>query len=194
MGMIAAAVMVVGKVPYVISVVRGITRPSRTSWWTWTLLGTLSFAAYSFSGETATLWVHGFIVLGPLLVALLSIQHGAGGSSFLDRVVWFGCAVAVTVWAVTGSAAVTNYVNLVVDALATVLTVRKTLQFPRTEDLTGWMFSLCGYFLNLFAIREWSFFAASYPVYLLLMAASIVSAILIGKMRQKKNGSEAVVS
>ena len=185
MGLIAMAVLVVGKVPYISSIMKGHTQPSRTSWWTWTLLGGLSFATYLFSGETGTLWVIGALVVGPLIIAILSIRYGVGGLSKLDRVIWLGCSGAILLWATTGSAHLAHFFNLGVDSLATVPTVRKSWRKPDSENLTAWVFSLCGYVLNLFAIEDWTLFGAAYPVYLLLMAVAIVGAILWGKRRKR---------
>ncbi len=194
-GIIAFIIMMIGKVPYILSIVRGITKPSRVSWWTWTLLGVISFVTYIFSGATGTLWIQAFLIIGPLIIAILSLRYGVGGGSKLDRLIWMGCGAAVVVWVVTQSPELGNYFNLFVDALATAQTVRKAWEMPFTEDLSAWLFSIAGYTLNLFALNVWTFYTASYPVYLVGMATAIVAAILLGRRRVRlREGHESVAT
>ena len=184
MGLLAFLVMLVGYVPYVLSIFKGRTKPSRVSWWIWTLLGTVNFASYWQSGAIETMWVHGIIVVGPFTIALLSVRHGMGGSSRLDRFTLVGCALSLVLWGTTGSAALGLFFNLLVDSIAAIPTVSKAWKQPETENLPAWLISLLGYGINLLAIKVWTPFAASYPVYLVVLTIVIIGAILLGR-RQK---------
>ncbi len=181
MGLLAFLVMLVGYVPYVLSIFKGRTKPSRVSWWIWTLLGAVNFASYWQSGAIETMWVHGIIVVGPLTIALLSVRHGMGGSSRLDRFTLIGCALSLVLWGTTGSAVLGLFFNLLVDSIAAIPTVWKAWQRPDTENLPAWLLSLLGYGINLFAIKHWTPFTASYPVYLVLLTLVIIGAILLGR-------------
>src|SRR3989344_1300311 len=62
------------------------TKPNRASWFIWAFVGAVILPAYSHSGAHETVWVAAALVVGPCVVAILSIKYGEGGLSAFDQV------------------------------------------------------------------------------------------------------------
>ena len=182
-GLLAGLILIISNLPYIYSTLRGRTRPNRVSWWIWAFIGIVLFATYQQSGARENQWVLILMILTPLLIALLSLRYGVGGASRLDLVSIVGCLIALALWAVSGSAIVGLAFSILADAIAGLPTVWKSWQQPYSENLLKWSLTLLAFFLNLFAIEEWTPFQVSYPLYLLLLALVIVIAIVLGRRR-----------
>lgn len=185
-GLLAGIIKIAAYVPYVWSTVNGATRPNRASWWIWAVLGAVSYASWRRSGEEAGWWIPAIMVAGPFFIGLLSLRYGAGGVSRLDRRVLAGTILAMALWGVTGDAALALFFNIMVDALAAVPTIHKAWQKPESESLPAWLLSFTAFGLNLLAIEKWTPFSAAYPLYLCVLAGSIITAILLGRRRRSK--------
>jgi hypothetical protein len=184
-GVIAGVLALTAFVPYIIAILRGSTRPNRATWFIWTVVGLLLATSYYSSGAHDTLWVPVAYVAGPLVVAVLSIKFGEGGWTWLDRLCLFGAAASAPLWWLSGSPLIALVINLLIDALGALPTIRKSYYNPQGEDRTAWALGLAGATVNLFAIEAWSFEIAAYPVYMFVANATIAALVLVP--RKQKN-------
>ena len=168
-GVIAGVLALTAFVPYIIAILRGSTRPNRATWFIW----------------HDTLWVPVAYVAGPLVVAVLSIKFGEGGWTWLDRLCLFGAAASAPLWWLSGSPLIALVINLLIDALGALPTIRKSYYNPQGEDRTAWALGLAGATVNLFAIEAWSYEIAAYPVYMFVANATIAALVLVP--RKQKN-------
>src|SRR5258707_594803 len=102
-GQVAGALALAGFVPYVVSILRRQTVPSRTTWWIWTVVGAMLCASYYAAGARESIWVPVGYALGPLVTALLALRYGEGGWSRFDRACLAGSALSLVLWGVSGS-------------------------------------------------------------------------------------------
>ena len=172
-GQIAGLVSLAGFAPYLMSTVRGRTRPNRATWWIWTFVGAGLCASYFAAGARDSIWVPVSYVIGPFLTALASIKYGEGGWNRLDRICFGTAAVSFGVWGLTGSAMIALVMNLGVDISGAIPTIRKSYVEPESEDRTAWGLFLAGNTINLLALYTWSFAEAAYPLYLFAVAATV---------------------
>jgi hypothetical protein len=177
-GLIAGILALAAFVPYIIAILRGSTRPNRATWFIWTVVGLLLATSYYSSGARHTLWAAASYVVGPFVVAVLSIKFGEGGWTWFDRLCLLGAGASVPLWWLSGSPLVALVINLVIDTLGTLPTIRKSYYNPQREDRTAWALGLAGATVNLFAIEAWSFEIAAYPIYMFLNAATIAALVL----------------
>ena len=71
LGFSAGIVSFASYVIYIISILRGKTKPSRISWFTWAGMGLVLAVSYDLAGATDTVWVAYFEFIGPFLIAML---------------------------------------------------------------------------------------------------------------------------
>jgi len=176
-GVVAAIVAASALIPYVRSILAGHTRPSRASWLIWSLIGGVLAASYKASGAHATFWIALVYALIPLTVVVLSIKYGVGGASRLDAACLVGCLLSLWLWWRLRSAPAALYLNIVVDALGALPTLRKAWHAPHSEDKTAWCIAAVAACLNLFAIDSREPVIWLYPVYAVL-GNGLIAALL----------------
>jgi hypothetical protein len=164
-GQMAGVITLLAFAPYIISMVRGHTKPNRATWWILVIVGVMLAASYRSVGAKNTIWVPVSFVVGPLAIALLSLKYGEGGWSKFDRYCVLGALIASAFWLFQGALAAL-LINLATDWLGLMPTVRKAYWRPHTENKFAWVAWFIGSTLNLFAVEEWKFELAVYPVYM----------------------------
>jgi len=89
-GEIAGYVNLIAYFPYFVSIIKGDTKPSKTTWWIWSILEIMLSSSYIASGAESTKWlpIAGFV--GMLLTAILSVWYGKKAGRRLTRFVRLG--------------------------------------------------------------------------------------------------------
>lgn len=185
LGVIAGILSLVAYIIYNIAILRGSTRPSRTTWWILTLVGFLILASYYSEGARTTIWVPLAYLIGPLIIAILSLKYGRGGWRFLDYVCFLGAVVSVVLWFLTSSALIALLVNIFIDFLGLIPTIKKSYFWPRTEDRTAWILETVASVINLFAVQAWMFEIYVYPLYLVAVNGAITFLLIYPKNRRR---------
>ena len=122
--------------------------------------------SYYSLGARDTIWVPVGYVIGPLVIAILSLKYGEEGWSKFDRFCLAGAVAAGVLWWVFKTPMTALIVNLVMDWLGLMPTARKAYHRPHTEDRLSWMCWFVGSLLNLFAVGTWTVELAIYPIYM----------------------------
>lgn len=155
---------------YITATLFGKTRPDRVTWWILTLIGLMIASSYFVGGARDTIWVPLVYVLGPFMIAVLSITYGEGKSwEVLDKWCFAIAILSLPIWYFSKSAILVLVINIFLDFIALVPTIKKSYLRPDGEDRPAWTLeSLAGIF-NVFAIERWTFSIAFYPIYLLVI-------------------------
>lgn len=178
LGLVAGVLSFVAYAMYCVAILRGTTKPSRSTWWVLTLIGSMILVSYWIGGARETIWVPLSYVIGPLAIALLSIKFGEGeGWSKLDKICFSLSATSIVLWAILAyflgieeSSLIILVINLAADFIGLIPTITKSYLRPEHEDLPAWTLESIASLLNVFAIASWASFSIwSYPVYLLIV-------------------------
>ncbi len=184
LGIVAGVLSFSAYALYIFTTLQGKTRPNRATWWILTLVGTMIATSYYAGGARDTMWVALSYVLGPAIIAILSLKYGEGKWERLDQLCLAGALISAVIWYFSKSALVVLLVNILMDFLALIPTIKKSYLRPEGEDRIAWTLeSLAGVF-NLFAIERWTFAIAFYPLYLL--ALNIVITFLLYRPTLRK--------
>lgn len=186
-GRIAGILSLLGFAPYAIAVCQGKTHPNRATWWIWTVVGAVLCASYYSSGARYSVWVPVSYMVGPLLTALLSLKYGKGGWNKFDLACLVGAAISLVFWWLSGSPLQAITMNIAIDLLGALPTIKKSYYEPWTEDLLSWVLFFAGNTLNLFAIGHWSLLTSIYPLYLFCISAIITALIARSKVTFRRN-------
>lgn len=166
-------------VPYIISTLRGRTKPNRATWWIWTVVGFLLAVSYYSSGARHTIWVPVSYVLGPFITAVLSLKFGVGGWSFFDRGCLLGAGIGALAWWMFRTPLLALLINLFIDFLGALPTIRKAYSEPQGEDPAAWTLFFLGNTLNVFAVERWRFSIAVYPIYMFVLSGLILAPLAL---------------
>lgn len=161
-------------VPYVISTIRKpTTRPNRATWWIWTLVGVLIAYGNYAEGVRSGIWLPISYIIGPTVLAIVSLRHGEGGWTRLDRFCLLGALLSIVFWTLTRDSLGALLVNILIDALGALPTIKKSYRNPEAEDPIFWYLAFAAALLNLFAVESSSFSHLVYPVYMVLLMGTV---------------------
>lgn len=168
-GVLAGVFSFVAFVLYYLAILRGETRPNRATWIILTIVGVLIASSYYASGARETMWIAISYVVGPLIAALLSLKYGEGGWNRFDLFCLAGCLVSVVFWWISEQPALTLAINIFIDFLGILPTLKKSYLDPLSEDKIAWSVTSLSNFLNIFAVGQWTFAIGFYPLYMLFV-------------------------
>lgn len=183
-GGIAAVVGVVAAVVYLRAIFGGRTRPNRATWWILAVVGMLIAASYYSAGARHTLWLALIYALIPLSVAIVSVKHGEGGCGRFDLACLLAAGISVVLWCLSQTAVITLLINLMIDFVGLLPTIRKSYLRPENENRAAWTLALVASVMSLFAVEQWKFAIAVYPLYLTAGNGLIVGILWFRSVRQ----------
>jgi hypothetical protein len=188
LGFIAGVLALAAYPLYVRAIFCGTAKPNRATWWVLALVNLMLAMTYWASGGHDGFWIATAYVLGPLVVAILSVTRGEGVSwSKLDRGCLFAAAAAAAVWWVSGTAQASFALCIAAELAGLVPTIRKALLRPWTEDRAAWFLAAAASLLNVIGTQEWTSVQAAYAIYLLVTNSGI--ALLLIRRRVNSRGA-----
>src|SRR3990167_6881798 len=167
-GLFAGILKFIGFVPYIISILRKKTRPSRATWFVWMTLASILYISYRQSGATDTLWAPLAAVFATITIALLSIKYGVGGWTPFDRKCLFAAGVGLFLWFLFDQPLLAVLSSLAVDLIGALPTIKKVWTDSESEDKLSWGIFWLSSLANVFAIGQWTFAVAIYPLAMLV--------------------------
>jgi hypothetical protein len=181
-GLAAAAVSVVGTLPYLRDVLRGRTRPHRGSWAIWTVLGVTAFGAQHAQGADWTLLMIGIQAVASTAVLLLSFAYGVGGLRTADLLILAVAGAGVTGWALSSQPLVAIACVVLADLAGAVLMLPKAWREPASETVSTYVFACGAGCLGSAAVGAGRPELLVYPVYFAVVNAAL-AAVLVGRSR-----------
>lgn len=182
LGLLAGFTTLVAFFPYILSTIKGKTKPERATWWIWTLNSILLLTSYRSEGAQETIWLAVAYTFGCVIIALFSIKYGIGGWTNLDRFSFVGSILAAISWIIIGPLA-TFIASLFIDLFGVMPTIHRSFHDPEGENKLSWVMWFAGGFLSLFLVdniyvwQEWSIdtlIIAAYPAQITITTAIIV--------------------
>lgn len=189
-GIVAGLIDFISFAPYIRSIVKGQTKPERASFAIWTTSSLLLLASYFASGARDTIWFLLSYSVMQVVVLFLSYKYGMGGFNKLDIVCIVGALLGLTLWIVTDNPLTAVLLNLVVDVIGFIPTIKKIYFLPETENKLSWSMAAIASLLNLLAINKWTFGIAVYPVVILWPYWLVVVLLLFPRRKLKQSKAE----
>lgn len=179
-GILSGGISLVAYLPYIYSIFQGKTKPSRSSWWIWSLVGLVILLSYYSAGARNTIWVPAVFFVCPLIVAILSIKYGANSKfDWLDIISIVLTTSSLIIWSFFRLAIITLSFNIFLDFIGFLPTFRKSYHEPSSENKFTWILFFLGSILNLIALEKYSFSIGLYPIYMFVMDLIMISLLFI---------------
>lgn len=183
LGLFAGCLAFLAHIFYILSILKGYTRPNRATWWIWTGVSLIIASSYFWSGARNTMPVPIGECLSLLIVAILSIFYGEGGWSRFDRFCIAGAVASLALWYMFESPELALVTSLGIDFFAALPTIKKSFLDPCGEDRPAWTMTTVANLLNLCATESRQFAVLLYPMYTLFIDGSIM-ALLYRKLNR----------
>ena len=175
LGIVGGIAAILAFVPYIYSIFKEKTKPSRMSWFIWSWLGFLLYFSYKSSGAHDTLWIPLVYAIVPLIIFILSFWFGVTGLDPFDILCLLGSLIGVSLWVITKSPKLALVSFIISDVFGTLPTIKKTYLHPEQENKAAWSIMVSANIINVFAVERLDFWLIFYPAYCILCGSSILA-------------------
>ncbi len=183
LGQIAALFAIVQVVPYVRSILKGKTRPSRTSYGIWAVVDTIGAIGYVNAGATTTAWVMIVLAINAIGIYALSLKYGMRGHTKVDVPCLIIAGLAVAVWLATNNPALAVYMSALAGFLGYLPTIRKSYLWPHSESTLSWSMYAVAAALNMCALTQLSPAIILLPFLSLCMAFTVAGLLVFPRWK-----------
>ncbi len=182
-GIVAGVVSFGAYIIYILSILKGETRPSRATWWILTIVGGVTGLSYYFSGAVDTIWVPVADVFGILIIAILSIKYGEGGLNKFDATCFLVSMIGLLLWYIFKNPVIALILNLAMDFVGMLPTIKKSYLEPTGESGFSWLLTFLGNLLNFGGIGSPTFGVLIYPIYMSITSGAVVGLLYFRSIR-----------
>jgi hypothetical protein len=191
---ILSAIIVLAGAPfYVVDIFKGKTKPERTTWFIWSVLGIIAFFSQKALHAHWSLVFAGIDALGSLIVFGLSLKYGVGGWTKLDRIALCLAIVGVLIAVIAHAPLVAIFGVMLADAAGAALTIRKTYLHPESETTITWFGVGTSALFGALSVGRIQFGLLLYPIYLIIGSYGVLLAKWLGvllKQRTKRTATD----
>ena len=166
-------------IPYLRSVLSGRTLPHQFSWLIFVIINGIATVGQLLAGGrwsvliSSTFFVYSLVILG------LAMTRGLRDTSPADRLLLVLCVATLVAWAMTRNSVLAIWLSVLLDLMATAMTILKIRVSPRSEDPLPWTLGAVAYVFACAALAQTPFGALYLrPIYGLLSDAAIAIAVL----------------
>ncbi|HSX17125.1 MAG TPA: hypothetical protein VLH86_03435 [Patescibacteria group bacterium] len=173
---IGSALPVFASLAYVLSIVRGKSRPERMTRFLLVVITALMVASLWATDDTSGIWLAWVSFVQAIFIFGLSLKYGMGGRDRLDYACLALCGVGIGLWLLSDWPWMGLIASIAADCIAMIPALRKTIRLPHTE-LT--LFYAVDTFAGLFILfaGPYTLKAMALPAYIAAINFAFVLAI-----------------
>jgi hypothetical protein len=188
--LIAGALLpLIAAATYTYAIIRGPVRPERMTRFLLAVITGLSFVSLVAGNDHSGMWLALTSFIESLVLWVLSLWRGMGGTNRLDWLCLGLCAVGVGWWLVSGDSFVGLVASIVADLIACIPSLVKTIRLPHTESVWFYLLGVVGSAFVWIA-GPYDMRSVVFPAYLLAINALFVVAIWRPKVLRRRTASE----
>ena len=176
--LVAALLEIIAPFIYARSILKGKSKPHRTTRFVLLIITLLTFAAIFAQENYVAIWLAGASAFTGIVIFALSINYGLGGGSKVDILCLLIALVGIFLWQVTRDPVIALYFALLADFSGMIPALIKTYHRPGTEIWIFYMLSVVAASLTLIATLDWTIEAIAYPAYIFAINATMVAIIV----------------
>lgn len=174
----------IGPVFYIASILKGKTKPHRTTRFVLLLIVLLGMLSLH-SLNDITFWPFVAYVITNAFIFILSLKRGMGGFAITDILCLIVAIAGLIIWQVSDNPVIALYSSIVADLMAMIPAIIKTYKYPHTELWLFYFLDVIGTACILIAHQTFTFNEIIYPTYLLVV--NTIMTFLIFRPRFRKN-------
>lgn len=165
LGISSAIVNATAFVPYIASILKGKTKPERSSWWVWSALMAVAVLAQLAIGATWSVLFTAVFFVANIIVAILSVKYGYGKFGKHDIIAIVLTIVGLGLWWFTNNPVLALLITIAVDFMAYWLTIVKAWKAPYSENLLSWSLMTVAAILSVVSVGELDPAKIAFPLY-----------------------------
>ncbi|TAH35843.1 hypothetical protein EYC59_01430 [Candidatus Saccharibacteria bacterium] len=181
--LLAGLIVLIGAPFYLRDILRGHTRPERTTWLIWSVLAVIAFVSQLKLGARWSLVYVGLTALGGLTVYLLSLKYGTDGWKGGDKIALVIAGVGIALALAMRSPEMAIFGVMIADFAGAVLTIQKAYRRPGSETTVTWVLAGVAWLLTTLSVGSRRFDLVMYPLYMAAICFAVPVAQAFGRLR-----------
>lgn len=170
---------------YVVSILKGDTRPHFFTHFIWFIITAIAYAAQLSDGAGPGSWVMGFTALGCLITAMMALKWGEKQITRGDKIALALSLAAIIPWVLTKDALTSVILICLIEAFAFFPTFRKSWMKPHQENMTSYMIGSLKFLLSFIALDNLTLTTGLYAGFIIVMNTGFVVMCLIRRVQLK---------
>lgn len=173
---LAVLISVFGGLNYLISTVKGRTKPNRVTWFLWALAPMIAFGAELNEGVGMRSLVTFMVGFNPMLIFVASFvnKKSVWKVTNFDYMCGVISIIGIVVWLITRTNSIAILFAIIADAAAAIPTIIKSYKFPETESYIGYLTGIISTGIGLLVLDEWGFSHWAFPAYIILVNSLLI--------------------
>lgn len=179
---ISTFLVILSPLTYIISIFKGTSKPHRMTRFILAFVLTLNFLSIvAAQGNTGAKVFAGITFLQGLVIFLISLWKGMGGSNKLDYLCFIISIIGIIGWKITGSPLIGLWFSILADFAAYIPAFIKTWKHPYTES--PWYYLLGG-LAAILSLMTYNIDSSSiFQIYIALSCVAMIAFIYRKKFR-----------
>lgn len=178
LGVVAGTIIVISYFPYIYTILKRKTKPSKATWFIWGILAVLT-ALGMWEAETLSFQMTAIVVGDVFVIALAFMGYGSSGWTKMEICALFAAGLGFVLWKFTDNPNIIIAIGLGLTAVGSIPTITKTWHFPLEEDGLAFTLMVASCLVQFCAIPGWSFADVAQPVVFFFIGATILFLIRI---------------
>lgn len=190
---VAAAMRLGGGLAYLHATLRGQAKPNPLSWLLWGVTALIAFFAEISAGVGAAAIVTLALAVSPLMVFVAAMFKDPRSLTFdrLNLVCGLMAVIGIVLWRLTSQPELAIVVAILADIASSFPTIFKTIRRPKTEYAPTYAISALSMVIALYTVRNWTFVAVAFPIYVLVVNLFMVGLITVSRRALKRREAKA---
>jgi hypothetical protein len=187
-GFLSTAIAIYVTVPYILSIVRGQTKPHQLTWLIWTIMNAVVLTSQFLEGARASILITAVWFVTAAIELGLSFKYGVRDSSRYDRLLFIISLLIIVVWVLTRNNVLAIWLTVLIDIPATAMLVLKIKKLPDSEPLWLWNIATVAYVFACLSLADKPLgILYVRPTYGLLSELAVVLAIIYFRPKRGKH-------
>lgn len=175
LGAIAFVISLWGTFVYILSILKGDTKPHLYTWLVFSILTCIAFIAQLSDNAGPGAWMVGVTALSCIATALLSIKFGEKTRTKSDKIALIASLSAIIPWLMTKDPLLSVIMVSLIDVIAMFPTIRKSWNKPYQENLPSyWIFNLKS-IIALFALTNFSIVTSLFLIAIIVGNTALIA-------------------
>ncbi|MFA5770752.1 MAG: hypothetical protein WC894_04640 [Patescibacteria group bacterium] len=184
-GFITVALAFIALYPYIVDIFKNKTKPHIFTWLVWAIVTILAFFGQWQKGGGAGSWTTGVTGIITIFIALISFKKGSRDITKFDVLIFIGALIAIIPWSLTKDPTLSIVILTIIDVLAFMPTIRKTIKDPQSETFISYVLHAIRHSLSILVLANYNIATYIYPASLAVMNIIILSIILKSRLKNE---------
>ena len=186
-GVLSSVLAIYCGIPYILSIVRGETKPHQFTWLIFTIMNGIVLVSQFLAGARASVLISLIFFVYSGIDFGLSLKYGVRNSSRYDRLLFGLALLTIAVWLLTRSNILAIWLTVLIDVFATTMIILKLKRHPGSEPFWLWFIATLAFVFACLSLANKPFgILYVRPIYGVLSDVAVLAGIVYYRPKSRK--------